>query len=235
MQEMPIVIDSNFKGEPDPVDPIDAIENNELLNAAHSEAAAIVAQAKKDAEYYLNEANEQTAFIKQQAYDEGCQQGYQEGFSQGQQASKEEMEQMINQTVAKTRQVLAAAEQEAIDMIIVAESQIIDIALAVARKILAYEIAENPMAVLPLVKATLQKVSDQEEVVIRVSMDDFNAVLLAKTDLQIMIGREHSLKIIVDQTIDSGSCVIDTSYGTVDAKIDTQLEIIRKTLQDVIK
>ena len=114
-----------------------------------------------------------------------------------------------------------------------AERQIVDIALAVARKILAYEISENPMVVLPLVKTALAKVCDQEEVVIRVSVDDFDAVQLAKNDLQIMVGREQALKIIVDSTITGGSCIIDTSYGTVDARVDTQFENIKKALQGV--
>lgn len=232
MQEAAVVIDSTFSVDEDL---IDTTASNALMDSAKHEAAAILAQARMTAEHCLSEANMQIEPVKQQAYDEGHQQGYQEGFTQGHQAGTAEMEQVINQTIVRTGQVLAAAEQAAKEMILAAEVQIIDIALAVARKILAYEIAENPMVVLPLVKATLQKVSDQEEVVIRVSMDDFDAVLLAKTDLQMMVGREHALKIIVDRTVDSGSCVIDTSYGTVDARLDTQFEIIRKILQDVIK
>lgn len=232
MQEAPIVIDNKFLVEQDP---IDATAAEELINSANSEVAMILAQAKIAAENCLSEANQQIAPIKQQAYDEGHQQGFQEGFAQGHQASTLEMEQAVNQTIAKTQQILAAAEQAAKEMIVAAEAQIVDIALAVARKILAYEIAENPMVVLPLVKATLQKVSDQEDVVIRVSLEDFDAVLLAKTDLQMMLGREHALKIVVDRTIESGSCVIDTSYGTVDARIDTQFETIRRNLQDVMK
>lgn len=230
MQEAPVVIDSKFIVD---AVQIDTTIIDDLMSSANSEVATIIAQAKMTAERCLSEANQQVAPIKQQAYDEGHQQGYQEGFTQGQQAGRADIEQVINQTVAKTQQVLAAAEQAAKQMILAAEGQIVEIALAVARKILAYEIAENPMVVLPLVKAALQKVSDQEEVVIRVSIDDFDAVLMAKTDLQMMVGREHALKIIVDRTIESGSCVIDSSYGTVDARVDTQFETIKKALQGV--
>jgi len=232
MQESPVIIDSNFVGDEEQIQ-IDTTVVADLINSAQGEVAAILAQAKTDADLCLSEANKQIEPLKKQAHAEGHQQGYQEGFTQGQQAAKADIEQVVNQTIAKTQQVLAAAEQEAKDMIFAAEAQIIDIALAVARKILAYEITENPMVVLPLVKAALQKVSDQEEVIIRVSMDDFDAVLLAKKDLQIMVGREQALKIIVDHTIESGSCVIDSSYGTVDARIDTQFEAIRQALQGV--
>jgi len=230
MQESPVVIDCKFTID---AAQIDTSIVDDLMSSATREVATIIAQAKATAESCLSEANQQVAPIKQQAYDEGHQQGYQEGLIQGKQAGVAEMQQVIEQGIAKTVQMSAAGEEAAKQMILAAEEQIVEIALAVARKILAYEIAENPMVVLPLVKAALQKVSDQEDVVIRVSMDDFDAVLQAKKELQTMVGREQALKIIVDSTIESGSCVIDTSYGTVDARVDTQLETIKKALQGV--
>lgn len=238
MQKSPVVIDSNFFIEADQVE-VSIVDD--VMNSANDEAAAIITQATMKSEVFLREAEEQAEIIKQKAYEEGYQQGheqgrqqgYQEGLMQGRQAGRGEMETTINQAIAKTELMLTATEQDAKEMMKNAERQIIDIALAVARKILAYEITENPMVVLPLVKAALEKVSDQEEVVIRVSSEDFDSVLMAKKDLQNMVGREHALKIIPDRTIDSGSCVIDTSYGTVDARVDTQFAIIKKVLQDL--
>ena len=244
MQEEPVVIDNYFEIAEIPV-PISIQVEDNVIDKANEEAQDIITQAKLSAEQCLQAAQQEAEMMRQQARDEGSQQGYQEGkqagyeagyqdgLIQGQQAGRAEMEQSIAEAVATTRRMLDASQQESEAMIFAAERQIVDIALAVARKIIAYEIAENPMVVLPLVKAALQKVSDQEEVVIRVSVDDFDSVLMAKKDLQTMVGREHALKIIVDHTIESGSCIIDTSYGEVDARIDTQFETIKKALQGV--
>ncbi len=242
MQETPLLIDRNIIVE-------EIIDENlkvpDLLEETQSEAGKIIEQAQVTAEQYLNAARQQAEVIKQQAYEEsyqlgqeqgrqdGQQEGYQNGFSQGQQAGRAEMQQLIEQAIGNAQQLLRVTEEEIKEQLIAAEEQIVAIALAVARKIVAYEVSENPMVVLPLVKAALEKVSDQEEVVIRVSMDDFEAVLQAKKDLQTMVGKEHALKIIVDGTIECGSCIIDTSYGTVDARIDTQFEIIKKALQGI--
>ena len=242
MQEAPLLIDRNIIVE-EIID--ERHKTSDLLHEPQSEAEKIIEQAKNTAEQYLNEARQQAEVIKKQTYEEsyqlgqeqgrrdGQQEGYQNGFSQGQQAGRAEMQQVIEQAVEKTQQLLRVTEEEIKEQLIAAEEQIVEIALAVARKIVAYEVSENPMVVLPLVKAALEKVSDQEEVVIRVSMDDFEAVLQAKKDLQTMVGKEHALKIIVDGTIECGSCIIDTSYGTVDARIDTQFEIIKKALQGI--
>ena len=250
IQEIPVIIDHVFEVATNSVHDLLSdsvplpIEEN-VIEKAEAEARAIIAEAKRTAEQCLSLAQQEAAALKQQAHDEGSQQGYQEGkeagyeagyqegILQGQQTGRAEMEQVIADAVAQSANILAASEQESKEMIVAAERQIVDIALAVSRKILAYEILENPMVVLPLVKAALQKVSDQEEVVIRVSVDDFDSVLMAKKDLQTMVGKEHALKIMVDHTIDSGSCIIDTSYGEVDARIDTQFETIKKALQGV--
>lgn len=250
MQEAPVLIECNFTLESDPVDTAEAdtsemktSQADELINSANEKAALVIAQANATAEKLLHEAEGQVADIKQKAHEEGRlqgyqqgqQQGYEEGLLQGQQIGRSEWQTVIDQGIARTQEMLALVEQDAKEMIKSAERQIIDIALAVARKILAYEIAENPMVVLPLVKTALEKVSDQEEIVIRVSSDDFDSVLLAKRDLQNMVGREHALKIIPDRTIESGSCVIDTSYGTVDARVDTQFATIKTTLQGLVQ
>lgn len=244
MQEFPIVIDNVFEVEEIRI-PIPLPIDDNVIDRADDEAANIVAQAQVAAEQCLNVAQQEAATMKQQAHDEGSQQGYQEGkqagyeagyqegLIQGQQAGRAEMEQVIADAIAQSRKILDASQHESEAMMLAAEGQIVEIALAIARKIMAYEISENPMVVLPLVKAALQKVSDQEEVVIRVSVDDFDSVLMAKKDLQTMVGREHALKIIVDHTIESGSCIIDTSYGEVDARVDTQFETIKKALQGV--
>lgn len=241
MQNDPIVIDRNLLVEEEQEIPSSAIVEttiiDDLMVAANEKIATMIEEAKAQTERCLSEANQQAELTKQQAYDTGHQEGYQQGYNEGMLKGKEailaEMQQTIDQTNEKNHQSILDTKEEIKKMMLDAERQIVDIALAVARKILAYEISENPMVVLPLVKTALAKVCDQEEVVIRVSVDDLDAVLLAKNDLQTMVGREQALKIIVDSTITGGSCIIDTSYGTVDARIDTQFENIKKALQGV--
>lgn len=241
MQNDPIVIDRNLLVEEEQEIPSSAIVEttiiDDLMVAANEKIATMIEETKAETERCLSEANQQAELTKQQAYDTGHQEGYQQGYNEGVLKGKEEilaeMQQTIEQTNEKNHQSIVDTKEEIKKMMLDAERQIVDIALAVARKILAYEISENPMVVLPLVKTALAKVCDQEEVVIRVSADDIDAVLLAKNDLQTMVGREQALKIIVDSTITGGSCIIDTSYGTVDARVDTQFENIKKALQGV--
>lgn len=144
------------------------------------------------------------------------------------------MQQELNKIAESANLVINSANREAEKMITAAERQIIDVALAVARKLLAREIEENPAVVLPIVKNALEKVHDQEQIVIKVSVDDFELVTEAKSDLQIMAGCEQPPTVLADPTLTAGNCVIDTAYGSVDARIDMQFAAIQKALQEVM-
>ncbi len=213
---------------------VDTSVADEIIASAKEEAAAIIDRAKKDATQCIDEANRQVEQLKQQAHDDGYQKGYQQGIEQGKQSGLEEMQSLLDNAVEKTQHMLTLGEKEAKEMILAAERQIVEIALAVAGKVLACQIEENPMTVLPIVKNALEKVKDQEQIVIRVSSNDFDIVLQAKQEFQNMVGCEQALTIVADRTITAGSCVIDTSYGLVDAKIDTQFDALRKALQGVL-
>ncbi|MPM20340.1 hypothetical protein SDC9_66769 [bioreactor metagenome] len=200
---------------------------NRIISDAHEQAEACVKQALLEAEK-----------LKQQAYEAGRQEGYQAGYNEGVLKGKEqaviEMTNEVSRAVEKAQNILDSAQQAYKETIIEAEREIIKIALAVTRKILAREMDENPTVVLPIVKAALEKVRDQEHIVIRVSPEDYDLVIQAKRDLQIMIGRESALSVVNDHTVSQSSCMIDTSYGTVDASIDTQFEAVKKAIEEIM-
>lgn len=212
------------------------------LEAIRSEAAAILETARTEAEQRLTEAEAKAQEMAQQAYQEaqsqgqqaGHEQGYQEGYEQGRQAALDELQQTKQATLAKAQQLLQTTEQEIAEMYLDAERQIVDIALAVAGKVLARELADNPTTILPIVKEALARVSDQEQITIRVNPEDYEMVLMAKRDLQVMVGKDNAIQITGDYTVALGSCVVETALGTVDARLDTKLEAVYKAIQEVL-
>lgn len=201
----------------------------EIINVATQKAAVIVADAQSEAVREVLAAQEQTEALKQQA----CEEGRQQGVAEGKEQVLLEMRQQVHEAAVKAEKILALADQEAKNMILAAERQIVDIAISLARKVLACEVEENPVVILPVVKAALEKVRDQEHITLRVSSEDMAIVLEARRDLLIMIGSEHALTIKTDQTVTPGGCVIDTDYGSVDARLDMQFEALSKALREV--
>lgn len=216
---------------PAEIDPIVTEKAQAILATAQEEAAACLAAATQTAQMQCEEAHKQGY---QQGHGQGHQQGYEDGYKEGKEAAAQEMQTKLDSAIAKAEQTLFFAEQQAKDIIIGAERQIIDIAMAMVSKILAREVEENPMVILPIVTAALNKVRDQEQIEIRVHPEEYNLLLQARKDLQMVVGREQALQIVADQTIAPGGCVIDTAYGSVDARIDTQFDTLRKALAEVI-
>jgi flagellar assembly protein FliH len=210
------------------------LQAQELLDEARGQAAKLIADAEAEVKEKLAAAETESELLKQQARENGFQQGYDEGFEKGQQSALEEMKGMIAEAVGKSEQIIAMAEREAQASVLAAERQIIELSLSIARKILARELEENPMVVLPIVKKALEKVRDQEQIVIRVNPSDYELVLQAKRDLQMILGQEQSLVVSHDHTIDAGSCMVESSNGTVDARVSTQFSELEKVLREIM-
>lgn len=209
------------------------LEAEEFLQTAREQAAAVIAQAEAKADHLTAEAGEKGAGLAEQAQERGFQEGYDNGYAEGRQAAQAEMHQALLDAVKKSQDIIALAEREAKDCIIAAEGKIVELAVAVARKILARELENTAEVVLSIAKKALEKVRDQEQIVLRVNSADYEPVLQNRRDLQLILGQEQALTITPDQTIEPGSCMIESSNGTVDARVSTQFEVLEKTLQDI--
>ncbi len=204
---------------------------DEMIRLAHSEAENIRVQARIEAQALLDETALQAAEIKEKAKSEGYAAGYQQGEQEAKVAVQEQMAEEFARSVENAEQIIATAKAEGQEMLFAAERQMIELVISIAGKVLAREFDENPFAVLPIVKAALAKVKDQDEFTIRVHPEDFEVLLEAKQELQLMVGREQGVNISVDRTLQKGGCVVDTPYGSVDARLDTQMENVKKALQ----
>lgn len=204
------------------------------LEAVRSEAEAIFAQAEMAATRCIAEAEARAKELTGRAEEDGRSEGYQAGFSQGNEAALAEIKETMELTLAKADRMIKAAEEEARQMIVGAEHTIVEIAMAVAGKVLARAVEEDPATILPVVKEALARVRDQDHIVIRVNPDDYDMVLTVKRELQLMVGREHAVTVTADDIVAQGGCVVETALGTVDAKLDTKLEMVYKAIKETL-
>jgi flagellar assembly protein FliH len=55
----------------------------------------------------------------------------------------------------------------------------------------------------------------------------------ARAELTLAVDSEAELVIVPDATVDEGGCVVRTSFGSIDARIDTQLSELKAALMEV--
>ncbi len=212
----------------------EAEAEEDIVSAASSEAISIIAAAREKAAAVVAAAGEDAAKLRREAYDEGYEKGFAEGRVNGEAAGLEQAGGAIAAAAEKASQILALARQQADEAFAAAERQVVELALAVASKVLAREVAENPTVILPIVKAALDKVQDQEQITIRVNPECYELVLAARPELQASLARAASVAVVADGALKDGDCIVETPYGTVDARIDTQLELVKAAVKDLL-
>jgi flagellar assembly protein FliH len=111
-----------------------------------------------------------------------------------------------------------------------AEADVVRMALAIARRILNRELSVDPEAILGLVRSALDRLEAREIHRVRVAPTDKVAIEaeLARRSLP------RSIEVYADPSLERGAAVFETSRGTLDASINTQLDEIDRGLADMV-
>lgn len=178
---------------------------NPLTDQARRQAAEIVVQAEAEAEAIASRARE-----------EGWQEGYREGREAGEASCRDAVEELVS--------LASRVRSDTEGLLRSAESQVLDLALAVARKLVEAELAINPSSVEPMVRAALHELADATVTRVRVHPDSLSA--LAERWC-------HPAQLVPDADLAPGDCIVDTSQGALDARIETKLDELSTLLRNV--
>jgi flagellar assembly protein FliH len=109
-----------------------------------------------------------------------------------------------------------------------AEMDLVQLALAIARRVLRRELAVDPDALHGLVIAALEKLQGQEVSRVRVhpSQAGVVAACLQKT------AAGAGMEVVADPSREPGAVVFETAQGNLDASVDAQLGEIARGLAD---
>ena len=112
-----------------------------------------------------------------------------------------------------------------------AEAGTVELAMAVARRILNREISVDSEAILGLVKSAVERLNAREIHKLRVSPGDYAVIEAQRTSLSL----PPAVEIAPDAALLPGSAIFETARGEVDASIQTQLEEIQRGLADLVR
>ena len=92
-----------------------------------------------------------------------------------------------------------------------------------------------PQVVLPVVRDAIARVRDQKEVKIHVEPNSYDLVLMARNEFQSMLTDGAAiLEVVSDDTLKPGDVIIETPNGGVDARLLTQIELMKGAIQAVL-
>jgi flagellar assembly protein FliH len=112
-----------------------------------------------------------------------------------------------------------------------AEADVVQLALAIARRVIRREVAADPDALRGLVIAALEKLQGQE--ISRVKVHPSH-VATVKAGLQQAVSG-GVVEVVADSSRELGSVIFETTRGNLDASVDSQLQEIERGLTDRLR
>ncbi|KAF0219419.1 MAG: flagellar assembly protein [Geobacteraceae bacterium] len=113
------------------------------------------------------------------------------------------------------------------------EDDLLKLAIMVARKIIQQEISQDPQILANIVAAAISGCTDLDRVNIRLNPEDYHLVAADRQLYFSGIGRNTNITMTPDDAILPGGCMVETVTGTIDARIEVQLdEIYRRFVEE---
>jgi flagellar assembly protein FliH len=153
---------------------------------------------------------------------EARQAGHAEGQAAGRAQAAAEL-QPVFENLARTIQEVAGLRPRILRE---AEGELVELSVAIARRILRRELSVDPDALRGLVKGALEKLPARDISRIRVHPE------LAPGVQKALASEGRELPLIADGTLERGALLIETARGNLDASIETQLAEIGRGLAD---
>lgn len=174
----------------------------------------------------------------QQAMDAGYNEGYVEGFKRGEEDGRAIYEEAVTRaesehaaSLSALMKLLQGVEARLKESIEGAENLLVEIAFEGLCKILSEALIDRD-GVVAAVRTAMVRLRDRERVVVRLSPHDL-ALLEGYRDLEHETEQKSRLDWVADERIALGGCLLETSGGTLDARIETQIQSLREVLLGV--
>lgn len=196
------------------------------LIQAREEASQIKLAAEKEIEEMKDRWTEERSNLVSEAKNEG----YQKGLTLG----KEEAERIYKQKLEQANAVIEKANDSYVSIVDSSEETIVELALKCAEKILGQELIQSPEAFISVVKRAVKEVNDQPDIALYVHPDQYAYIVDQRDELHGITHSKANLSIYVSDRVESYSCIVQSTFGRIDASVDHQLHELRQVLYEVV-
>ena len=192
---------------------------------AENEAASIIEKAKAEAAQIVAEAQAQHDKIVSEARNEGFEQGSQEGFEKG----SAEVERLIE----RMHKILEAVMQRREEILQDTESQIVELVILMARKVIKILSENQKNVIMANTVAALRKVKTRGNVTLRVNIEDVKLTTAHADEFIQHVENVQGITVQEDSSVEKGGCIVETDFGAIDARISSQLTELENKILEV--
>ncbi len=169
------------------------------------------------------------AALLEQARKEAAEAGYAAGYARG----RAEAEDALRAQIERLRQLVDGAVHDVRATVLALEPEVVELALAVAGRVVEREITDHPEVVVDVVRAALAAAATLPVVRVRVHPTDHDLVAALWPSLAPATD-QPPVQLVADEDVQAGGCVIDTLSGLVDAQPRTRLDELRMQVLPIL-
>ncbi|MFT4413561.1 flagellar assembly protein FliH [Fredinandcohnia humi] len=210
----------------------------------HLVAQKIIEDAKKQAAQIVQAANTELSLVRQQVqreqsvweaerqelYNKTTEEGFESGIREGREAGYAEYKDLL----AEAKQIINASKKDFDVYLESAEEVILKLAIKVAEKVIGIHLANEPNDFIHLVKHAVKEVKEHSDISIHVSPHYYQFVVGQKEELIATLGRETDIFIYPQEDLANTDCVIESSFGKINASVDSQLTELKEKLLSLL-
>src|SRR5712691_2073332 len=148
------------------------------------------------------------------------------GFAQGERAGAEAANQRGEAMLRRLTQTLEELTTLRSQMIHQTERQMVQLALAVARRVVRREVSLDQDLLIAMARVALDRLGDSASVTVRLHPEEFEATSAARTAQ--FTGT--NVTVVADARVGRGGCRVESDFGVMEAGVDGQIQELARAL-----
>jgi flagellar assembly protein FliH len=158
---------------------------------------------------------------------------YTRGFAEGDKAGTAKGMDEARNVAARFNQLVSQIQAQRTEILREAESEVVGLATAIARRVIGVRAELNDDLVLDAVRKAAKLLLDRSQLTVKVAPEQHDFLKHRLDDLYAIDDRIQRITVEEDRRVRPGGCILETDSGNVDARIESELLNIEKAIRSV--
>lgn len=162
----------------------------------------------------IRQMKEKSLLIEKEAYEKGFAQGEKDGFELG----RKRLEMVIHQFEL----VLLGIRGQQEELYKEFEKEMLQLVISISQRVIRHELTLQEGVIQKTLEEAFRKVSDRTKIVVHLNPVDYQHLLAHQEGFPWVTAHTERIRVVEDPSVSRGGCLLETSFGEVDATIEGQ-------------
>ncbi|MFO7985571.1 MAG: FliH/SctL family protein [Desulfatiglandaceae bacterium] len=160
---------------------------------------------------------------------------YAQGFDEGEKAGAEAEKAKFKAVLETLYAGISELDSERQKLGLEAERQAVELGVMIAGKILCREVSMDTETIFRILEEALKKLSDHKDIRVKIHPSDLEAINTAKAEIPGLNRAKEPVTLEPDKGLRRGECVIETDFGIIDARFDSQMQAVEEAMKRALE